>query len=208
MLVSSLRFLFQSAQTCQTPDTTLNCPWGGARMTHDVFISYSTKDKALANRICAFLESKKKISCWIAHRDIVPGADWPEAIVNAITASRIMVLLFTRNANESAQMARELARADSQPLPVIALRISQDLTPGKKLAYFLSTSHWLDIFPPPLEQHLDHLGDVIQHMLGGQPPPPHPVRREVSRRLLISAGASGVVAAGAGGWWLYSRSRT
>ena len=177
-------------------------------MTHDVFISYSTKDKALANKICAFLESKKNISCWIAHRDIVPGADWPEAIVNAITASRIMVLVFTHHANESAQMARELARADSQPLPVIALRTSQELTPGKKLAYFLSTSHWMDIFPPPLEQHLAHLGDVIQNMLGGQPPPPHPAGQDVNRRLLLGAGAAGAVVIGAGSWWSFSRSRT
>ena len=84
-------------------------------MTRDVFISHSTKDKALANKICTFLESKKNIPCWIAHRDITPGGDWPESTVNAIDMAKVMAMLVPENANESAQMARELVRAGGQP---------------------------------------------------------------------------------------------
>jgi len=37
-------------------------------MTHDVFISYASKDKQIAYAICAKLEGKK-MRCWIAPRN-------------------------------------------------------------------------------------------------------------------------------------------
>ncbi|MFP4660789.1 MAG: TIR domain-containing protein [Halanaerobiales bacterium] len=38
-------------------------------MAHDVFISYSTRDKHVADAVCNALEYNK-IRCWIAPRDI------------------------------------------------------------------------------------------------------------------------------------------
>ena len=63
-------------------------------MAHDVFISHSTEDKPAADAVCAILE-KKGVRCWIAPRDIMPGADWGESIVNAIRTSRVLLLLFS-----------------------------------------------------------------------------------------------------------------
>jgi TIR domain len=62
-------------------------------MAHDVFISYSAKDKTTADGVCATLEAKG-IRCWIAPRDILPGMDWGEAIIEAINGSRVIVLVF------------------------------------------------------------------------------------------------------------------
>jgi len=78
-------------------------------MAHDVFISHSAKDKSVANAICAVLESRG-VRCWIAPRDVLPGMSWPEAIVDAIEASRVMVLVFSAHANESKQVIREWNR--------------------------------------------------------------------------------------------------
>jgi TIR domain len=41
--------------------------------THDVFLSYSSKDKTWADSACAVLE-QHRIRCWIAPRDMTPGA--------------------------------------------------------------------------------------------------------------------------------------
>ena len=79
-------------------------------MTHEVFISYSTKDKPIADGICANLEAKG-VRCWIAPRDIAPGEDWPTAITRAISVSRIMVLVFSSNSNSSEDVGRELILA-------------------------------------------------------------------------------------------------
>jgi predicted metalloprotease with PDZ domain len=44
-----------------------------------VFISYSSADRKTAERICFRLE-QADLACWMAPRDIAPGADWGEAI--------------------------------------------------------------------------------------------------------------------------------
>lgn len=43
-------------------------------MAHDVFISYSSEDKTVADAVCAKLEGQE-IRCWIAPRDVPPGKD-------------------------------------------------------------------------------------------------------------------------------------
>ena len=56
-------------------------------MAHDVFVSYSSKDKPTADAVCATLEGRG-IRCWVARRDILPGTDWGESIIDAIEQSR------------------------------------------------------------------------------------------------------------------------
>jgi hypothetical protein len=132
-------------------------------MAHDVFVSHSSKDKATADAVCAVLEANR-IRCWMAPRDIQPGADWGESIIDAITGCRAMVLVFSANANASPQIKREVERAVSKGVPVIPLRI-ENVLPTKSLEYFISTPHWLDAFSPPLERHLAYLADVLKRVL-------------------------------------------
>src|ERR1022692_1794173 len=49
----------------------------------DVLLSYAAPDKESAFRLCRLLE-EKGISCWIAPRDVMPGADYAEATIRAI----------------------------------------------------------------------------------------------------------------------------
>jgi hypothetical protein len=151
-------------------------------MAHDVFISYSSKDKPTADAVCAILEADC-IRCWIAPRDVAHGKDWGESIIEAINGSRVMVLVLSSSANTSPQIIREVERAVSKSIPVIPLRI-EDIKPTASLEYFLSTPHWLDAFSPPLERHLRYLAQVVQKILTGSPqktfasvpakPPPSP----------------------------------
>lgn len=79
-------------------------------MTADVFLSHSVKDKVVADAVVTRLEADS-ITCWIAPRDVVPGAEWGESIEDSIQSSRIMVLIFSQSANVSPQMRREAERA-------------------------------------------------------------------------------------------------
>lgn len=63
-------------------------------MPHDVFISYATGDKVVADAACATLEARR-LRCWIAPRDVLPGTNYGEAIVNALRDSKVVVLLFS-----------------------------------------------------------------------------------------------------------------
>src|SRR5262245_10875317 len=103
-------------------------------MAHDVFISYSSKDKPVADAVCANLEANG-IRCWIAPRDILPGQDWGESIIDAINQSRIMVLVFSSSANTSPQIKREVERSVSKGIPIIPFRI-EDVPLSKSLEYF------------------------------------------------------------------------
>jgi hypothetical protein len=132
-------------------------------MGHDVFISYSSRDKTTADGMCALLEANG-IRCWVAPRDILPGADWGESIIDAINGAKVFVLVFSANANSSVQIKREVERAVHKGLPIIPFRI-EDVVPAKSLEYFLSTPHWLDAFTPPIEQHIGYLADTIKKLI-------------------------------------------
>ena len=138
-------------------------------MAHDVFVSHSVKDNAVADAVVARLEAES-VSCWIAPRDVVPGADWGESIIDAIESSRIMILIFSRNAGASPQIKREVERAVNKGVYIIPFRVD-DIPPTKSLEYFISTSQWMDAFSPPLERHLDNLAKTVQAALKRPPLP-------------------------------------
>jgi len=138
-------------------------------LAHDVFISHSSSDKAIADAVCARLEARG-IRCWIAPRDVQPGRPYGEAIIDGIHNCRIMVLLLSSSANNSIHIAKEVERAVSHGATVIPLRI-EAVMPGKSLDYFIGSVHWLDALTPPLEHHLDALADTILKILPLQKEP-------------------------------------
>ncbi len=136
-------------------------------MTYDVFISHSAKDKTTADAVCAILESRR-IRCWVAPRDLLPGTDWGEAIIHAISQSRVMVLILSSNANRSAHVKREVERAVNKNVIIVPLRV-EDVQPSGSLEYFLSTQHWIDAITPPLEKHLQQMAESIKALLSTLP---------------------------------------
>ncbi len=130
---------------------------------YDVFVSYSNKDKTTCDALCATFE-RKGIRCWIAPRDILPGANWGEAIIRGIEQCQVMVLVFSSHSNESLQVKREVERAVSKGIPVIPLRI-EDVKLSRAMEYFISSQHWLDALTPPLENHLEELARKVIRLL-------------------------------------------
>jgi hypothetical protein len=137
-------------------------------VAHDVFISYSHHDKPEADAVCARLEAEG-IRCWIAPGDVVPGEEWGASIVDAIRTSRVMVLVFSRHANVSPQIRREVERAVNAEIVLIPFRI-EDVAPERGLEYFLGTPHWLDALTPPLEAHLDRVAVAVAGFLEANEP--------------------------------------
>ena len=132
-------------------------------MAHDVFISYSTGDKPTADAVCATLEAKH-IRCWIAPRDVLPGRDYAEMLIEAIRDARVMVLVFSANSNSSLHVMREVERAASKGIPILPLRI-EDVPPCASMEYYISSTHWLDALTPPLERHLEQLTETVQLLI-------------------------------------------
>jgi hypothetical protein len=133
------------------------------RPTQEVFISYANANKGWALAACAVLEGRG-IRCWIAPRNISPGTEWGAAIIEAIDVCRIMVLMFSGQANESPQVRREVERAVSKGLIVFPCRV-EDAQPVGAMEYALSNTHWLDVFTPPVEEQMNRLADSVQALL-------------------------------------------
>ncbi len=133
-------------------------------MSHEVFLSHSHVDKLFADAICHRLEAAD-IRCWVAPRDIRPGEDWAEAIINAMDRCRILVLVFSSHSNNSPQVRREIERAVNKGLNVLPFRI-EDVPLSKSLEYFISAQHWLDAIGGELDGHLQELCNCVSTLLG------------------------------------------
>ena len=100
-------------------------------MSFDIFVSYSTKDKVVADAIVSALEIKN-IRCWYAPRDIKPGANWAESITDAIQQCNIFLLIFSSNSNQSTHVLDEVSYAISEEKMIIPFRI-ENLDPAGAL---------------------------------------------------------------------------
>ena len=137
-------------------------------MAKDVFISYSEEDKTAADAVVKRLEAAGA-QCWIAPRDIPPGAEWVTSIMKGIGAARIMVLIYSKHANHSGYIEREVGRAVEKKTYLIPLRLDKT-PPTEKLEFFISTYQWLDAFPPPIDPYLDQLVQTVQTVLKNSAP--------------------------------------
>ncbi|HLY57557.1 MAG TPA: toll/interleukin-1 receptor domain-containing protein, partial [Stellaceae bacterium] len=127
-------------------------------MTTHVFISYSSKDAKVAGTVCEALE-RRGLKCWISSRDIEPGQNFQQAIVRAIRAARVMVLVFTTNANSSNEIMKEVALAGQYGLTVIPVR-TEDVLPNDAFAYEFATRQWIDLFQD-WERSIERLAQQI-----------------------------------------------
>jgi len=129
----------------------------------DIFISYSQPDRDCAYDMTRHLEASG-FTVWIAPRDVSPAAEWAEEIIDAISAARVMVLVFSASSNSSPQVRREVERAVHKDLRILPFRM-EEVLPSRSLEYFLSAQHWLDGFPAPRQPHYERLSACLRQWL-------------------------------------------
>lgn len=135
--------------------------------TPDVFISYASQDAAVASAVVAALE-RQGIKCWIAPRDVTPGALYADEIIRSINGAKALVLVLSTSAVASPHVGKEIERASSKRRPIIAVRIdSAPLTMA--LEYFLSESQWVDIGADGTEAAFAKLVAAVQRHLTPTP---------------------------------------
>ena len=77
-----------------------------APLARDVFVSYASQDAAIANSVVEALE-QQGIRCWIAPRDVKPGAQYADAIVRAINEAKTLVLVLSQSSVGSSHVGRD-----------------------------------------------------------------------------------------------------
>ena len=142
-----------------------------AQKPYDVFVSYSSKDQEIADRLVQILENCG-IRCWIASRDIPDGGIWAVEIDRAIQASRAFVLLLSKNSLASKQVYKELNLADKPCENKYPIRIDNaPLSEG--FNYHLSGLQIKKAIQDP-EINIQELAKTIQADLDIKPPLPQP----------------------------------
>jgi predicted acylesterase/phospholipase RssA len=147
-------------------------------MGASVFISFASQDREIAETICRAVE-KRGLSCWISFRDVRPGEFFATAIVRAITDAKVMVLVFSANANKSDDVKKELILASQNNVVIMPVRL-ENVTADEVFTYEFTIRQWYDLFPgqsiEPLVEHVVRaVGDELpatdaEGMLRGSPP--------------------------------------
>lgn len=118
------------------------------------FISYSSKDKNIADNLCSKLEHNG-IKVWYAPRDV--HGPYADAIVTAIEQASYFIVILSQNSICSEHVLNEIDLAFqniTQGTKIKPLRIDNALFTAA-FKYYLSRQHWMDASIPPLEQRLN-----------------------------------------------------
>jgi len=135
-------------------------------VAHDIFICHASEDRAIANSLVTGLE-KSGITCWVAPRDVMPGADYAQAIVAGISGAKALVLVFSEHSNLSPHVSREVERGVSRGIDIIPFRV-QEVEPSRSLEYFISSAQWLDATSGTVNEHVTELTRVIRSRIYGE----------------------------------------
>lgn len=108
-----------------------------------IFISHSSKDFEIAEKVCDYLE-KNGHKCFLAPRDIRSGQVYAQELVEAIDRSDVILVLLSKAANESPHVLREIERAVSKKIAILVYRL-EEVELSKSLEYFLMTHQWINV---------------------------------------------------------------
>lgn len=107
-----------------------------------IFISYASKEKETAEKVCDYLE-EQKINCWIAPRNVEAGGNYASQIVAAIRKCDIFVMLASESTNVSGHVSNEVSIAFDNKKNIIPFKI-QNVRFTDEYLYFLGRKHWIE----------------------------------------------------------------
>ncbi len=129
-------------------------------MHHDIFISYSSKQKSIADGVCHYLE-ENGFKCWMAPRDIPVGSEYGDLIEEAIKACKAVVLVFSEAASISKWVKGEINVAFTEDKPILPFRVDETEIKGG-FRVMLNQMHWIDAYP----HYVDRLPDLLNSISG------------------------------------------
>lgn len=133
----------------------------------DVFISHSSKDSEVAEKVCDYLE-ERGLDCWMAPRNIVPGSNWAASISNAVTDTKVFLIIYSENSASSEQVEREISLAEaSKGVTVVPYKIDNAKLTGAFM-YYLTSAHWVTANVKKEQYKLDKLYAHIYGIINGR----------------------------------------
>src|SRR5271156_5400093 len=130
-------------------------------MAGEIFISYRRADQAWAQLLHSQLRAEG-VEAWY-DAQVGAGQDWRIATAKALQASRIFVLLFTSNAAQSSDIAKELAAAVFEKKLIVPVRL-ENIAPSGAFLYELASRNWVNAYENT-EAKLAELAKALAQMV-------------------------------------------
>ena len=123
----------------------------------DIFISYSSKNLDEAEIIRDELK-RNGFTCWMAPDDIRAGENYAEEIMEGLKAATMVVLVFSKDAQQSIYVTNEIKTAFNMKKPIVAYKIDETLPVGK-MEFYLKNKQWIDASVKP--SYTDSFDDLV-----------------------------------------------
>lgn len=109
-----------------------------------VFISYSTSDKEIADKVRRHLIDTN-CACWMAPYDIPAGSRYAHLLNDALENCSCLLLLLSNAAQESQFVEREVERAVTYGKPIITVKL-EDLVLNSGFKFYIGGRQIIDAF--------------------------------------------------------------
>lgn len=140
----------------------------------EVFISYTTSDKATADMIVDYLE-KHGIDCFIAPRDIEGGANYAKRLVKALEECLLVLLVASEKTNESDHVLNEVDIMIDKKKPVLPVFI-EEYELNDELRYYIGRKQRIMAVENEFSTYLPAILSAVEERLPKkEKPAPEPV---------------------------------
>ena len=145
-------------------------------MEYDVFISYSSIDGDVAQKVWTYLRMRG-LNPWIAPQCIPAGEPYARAIINGITKCRLMVVILSKASNSSDDVLNEIDQAHREKKVILPFIIDNTEMSGE-MKYYLSRKQWINAYPEVTTAQYEQLFRAIRAYL----PAHEEARQEIEER--------------------------
>ncbi len=132
-----------------------------------VFVSYTSADRPVAEDLVAFLESHG-IECYIAPRDVAGGKPYASEIVDAISGCQVVLLLASSNINNSVHVLNEVDVIIEKKKILMPVFI-EDFELNDEYRYYLGRQHRILAYEDDVKKHYQKILDEVTGRLPKKP---------------------------------------
>ena len=126
-------------------------------MAYNVFLSYSTKDMPLVNKIKNILEDAG-IEVFVAEYSVPPGNKLNNSIISAIKKCDLFVLVWSKNSKSSEYVQQEIGIAKGNNKIILPIVLHKKL----ELPAFISDIKYMKAYERPEESLKEFQEEVVE----------------------------------------------
>lgn len=177
-------------------------------MSYDVFISYGSHDRKVADHLCQYLETDCGLSCWIAPRNILSG-NYAGEITRALKSSSCVLVVCSQESSRSEHVKNEVTLAFNQQKLILPYCLDESPF-DDDLEYYLASKQQIHTSGNQ-RKDFELIGQILKNRFGTESEQKKAKKDFPLRLLLILIGCAIILSGGyflikaLGGWTTISQ---